>query len=111
MQAPPAEKYIDDQPDETAECASDISSFGLKETNINSIIWTTGFKGDFSYLKLPVFNDDGILKHTEGISDIEGLYFLGLPWLRKRKSGIILGIKEDSEFIAEKLFINSRNMS
>ncbi len=111
LQAPPAEEDFDDQPDETAECASGISSFDLKETNIRSIIWTTGFTGDFSYLKLPYFNDDGMLKHTDGISDIEGLYFLGLPWLRKRKSGIILGIKEDSEFIAEKLYVNSRNMS
>ena len=111
LKAPPAEIDIDDQPDETAECASGIASFGLQETNITSIIWTTGFLGDFSYLKLPVFNNYGILKHTEGISDIEGLYFLGIPWLRKRKSGIILGIKEDSEFIAKKLFTSSRNVS
>ncbi|MDQ1333000.1 MAG: putative flavoprotein involved in transport [Bacteroidota bacterium] len=111
LKTPPAEIDIDDQPDETAECASGISSLCLQETNINSIIWTTGFLGDFSYLKLPVFNNYGILKHTEGISDIEGLYFLGIPWLRKRKSGIILGIKEDSEFIAEKLFTSSRNVS
>jgi putative flavoprotein involved in K+ transport len=111
LQAPQAEEDFDDQPDEKAECASGISSFDLKETNIRSIIWTTGFTSDFSYLKLPYFNDDGMLKHTDGISDIEGLYFLGLPWLRKRKSGIILGIKEDSEFIAEKLYANSRNMS
>jgi putative flavoprotein involved in K+ transport len=111
LQAPLAEEDIDDQPDETGECASSIASLDLQGTHINSIIWTTGFKGDFSYLKLPFFNDYGMLKHADGISDIEGLYFLGLPWLRKRKSGIILGIKEDSEFIAEKLFASIRNAS
>ena len=103
LQAPSEEEDIDDQPDETAACASTVTSLNLNENNITSIIWTTGFTGDFSYLKLPVFNETGILRHTDGISDIEGLYFLGLPWLRKRKSGIILGIIEDASFIAEKL--------
>lgn len=111
LEVPPAEEDFDDQPDEIAECASSISSLNLKEAHIRSIIWTTGFTGDFSYMKLPYLNDDGMLKHTDGISDIKGLYFLGLPWLRKRKSGIILGIKEDSGFIAENLFLNSRNIS
>jgi putative flavoprotein involved in K+ transport len=103
LYAPQPEEDPDDEPDETASCASTVTSLNLKENNITSIIWTTGFVGDFSYLKLPVFNEKGMLKHCNGIPDIEGLYFLGLPWLRKRKSGIILGIREDAEFIAEKL--------
>jgi putative flavoprotein involved in K+ transport len=103
IHAPPPEEDTADIPDETAVCASSLASLNLIENNITSIIWTTGFVGDFSYLKLPIFNDDGMLKHNNGISDIEGLYFLGLPWLRKRKSGIILGIREDAEFIANKL--------
>jgi putative flavoprotein involved in K+ transport len=69
------------------------------------VIWTSGFRGNFNYLKLPVFDDIGNLIHNEGSSEIEGLYFLGLPWMRKRKSGIILGIAEDAEFIANKIII------
>ena len=103
LYAPPPEEDTDDTPDETASCASSATSLNLKENNITSVIWTTGFTGDFNYLKLPIFNDGGILIHHEGVSDIEGLYFLGHPWLRKRKSGIILGIKEDAEFIARKI--------
>jgi putative flavoprotein involved in K+ transport len=106
MQAPLEEEDIDDRPDIAAACASGITSLNLKETNITSVIWTTGFTGDFSYLKLPVFNENGRLKYSDGVSYIEGLYFLGLPWLRKRKSGIILGIREDAEFIAEKIKTN-----
>ena len=105
--APPPEEDYADEPDENAVCATVATSLDLKENNITSIIWTTGFTGDFSYLKLPVLDDDGKLKHVDGISDIEGLYFLGFPWLRKRKSGIILGIKEDAEFIAEQLLAHS----
>jgi putative flavoprotein involved in K+ transport len=99
----------DDDPDESASCASDLTKLNLAENKITSIIWTTGFTGDFSYLKLPVLAENGTLKHNEGISDIEGLYFLGLPWLRKRKSGIIPGIKEDAGFIAEKILEYSGN--
>lgn len=106
IKAPPPEEDPADVPDYSASCARESTALNLKGNNISCIIWTTGFASDFSYLKLPVFNGSGELKHDEGISDVEGLYFLGIPWLRKRKSGIILGINEDAEFIAEKLLIN-----
>jgi len=107
----PPEEDPDDEPDEAAVCASTATSLNLKGNNITSIIWTTGFGGDFSYLKLPVSSNTGTIKHFNGISDIEGLYFIGLPWLRKRKSGIILGIREDSEFIVEKLMAHRKAIS
>ncbi len=110
LDSPPPEEDPDDDPDESASCASSLTSLNLVENTITSVIWTTGFTGDFSYLKLPVFADNGTLKHNEGISDIPGVYFLGLPWLRKRKSGIIPGIKEDAGFIAEKILEYSRNV-
>lgn len=108
LEAPPPEEDIADKPDEKSSCASKVTTLNLMENNITSIIWTTGFTGDFSYLKLPFLTNDGTIKHNNGISDIEGLYFIGLPWLRKRKSGIILGIREDSEFIVESLMANKR---
>jgi len=107
LNSPQPEEDPADKPDETTASASTITTLNLIENKITSIIWTTGFNSDFSYLKLPVFNGNGIPKHHGGISDIEGLYFLGLPWLRKRKSGIILGIREDSEFLAETILAYS----
>lgn len=103
MEAPPAEADPADLPDENADCASNETLLDLKEHNITTVIWATGFAGDFSYLKLPVFKDDGALNHKNGISEIKGLYFLGFPWLRKRKSGIVLGIEEDAKFISAQL--------
>lgn len=90
-----------DEPDENAVCASNITNLNLIENNIKSIIWTTGFSGNFQYLKFPIFGDDGQIMHSNGISNIENLYYLGFPWLSKRKSGIILGIEEDAQFIAD----------
>jgi putative flavoprotein involved in K+ transport len=103
ISAPQPEKDDADLPDPTGSCASSISSLDLIENDIHSIIWTTGFGADFSWIKVPVLDNDGNPKHKNGISEIEGLYFIGFPWLRKRKSGIILGIKEDAEFIANEI--------
>ena len=101
--APAPEEDIDDLPDESGSWASNETSVELKEKGITSIVWATGFVGDFSYMKIPVYDGIGNLKHHEGSTEIEGLYFLGIPWMRKRKSGIILGIKEDAELLARKL--------
>jgi putative flavoprotein involved in K+ transport len=103
MNAAPVEVDEDDLPDTNADRASAITSLNFKNDNITSVIWATGFGGDFSYLRLPVFNPDGTIKHENGISAVDGLYVCGFPWLRKRKSGIVLGIDEDAKFISEKI--------
>ncbi len=97
----PEEDIVDDS--EIEELISKEFSIELKKNNIQTVIWATGFGGDFKYLKFPIFNPDGEIRHTEGVSDVLGLCFLGLPWLRKRKSGIIYGVKEDAEFIVKKI--------
>ena len=103
IDAPQPDIDLDDVPDDNAECVSKETSINLKEQNITSIIWATGFKGDFSYLKFPIHNSEQAIKHNDGIAEMKGLYFLGFPWLRKRKSGIVSGIDEDSKFISEKI--------
>jgi len=109
LNVPQPEEDPDDDPVEGDSFASDRTSLNLKENNITSIIWATGFNGSFSYLKLPVFNGNGMPVHNNGIPDMEGLYFLGLPWLRKRKSGIILGIEEDALFLSRQILEHSGN--
>ena len=104
LSAPEAHYDEADIPDADASCASPITSLDLKENNINTIIWSTGFDHDHSYIKLPVFDDKGKLKHKDGIPEFPGLYFLGYPWLRSRKSPIIFGIIEDAAFVINKLY-------
>jgi putative flavoprotein involved in K+ transport len=103
LPAPPAEKDAADMPDLDGSCASSVTELNLNEHNITSIIWTTGFRGNFNYIKLPVLDANDNPKHKNGISPVEGLYFLGFGWLRSRKSGLIHGIKEDAGFITEKV--------
>jgi putative flavoprotein involved in K+ transport len=101
--APLPEDDPDDIPDENASCASHTTKLNLEDNNIKSIIWTTGFSGDFNYIKLPVLTEEKMPKHRNGISEVTGLYFIGLPWLRKRKSALIPGISDDAEFIVNQI--------
>ncbi len=62
---------------------------------IRSVVWATGFGPDFSWLDVPVFDRKGALKHERGIVDAPGLYVLGLPFLRRRKSTFMHGAEDD----------------
>lgn len=108
----PAPHYDEaDIPDVEASCASSITSLNLQENDISTIIWSTGFNVDFSYIKLPVFDSEDKLIHKDGIPAVPGLYFLGYPWLRSRKSVILFGIIEDVEFIVDKIYNYSKTNS
>ena len=104
LDAPPPHYDEADISDIDASCASSITSLNLQENNINSVIWCTGFNVDFSYIKLAVFDGKGKLEHKDGVSTVPGLYFLGYPWLRSRKSVILFGIPEDVEFIVDRVY-------
>jgi putative flavoprotein involved in K+ transport len=90
-----------DAPDLRAECISPLRSLNLREANVSTVIWATGFTGDFSWIHLPVLNAEGRPIHERGVSPVRGVYFIGLPWLHSRKSGIVYGIEEDARYIAE----------
>jgi putative flavoprotein involved in K+ transport len=103
LDAPPPDLDPADEPDIDATCASPVDTLDLKKEQISSIIWATGFAADFSYLRDQIVHGNGGPAHRNGISPAAGVYFVGLPWLRKRKSGIINGIAEDAAFIAENM--------
>jgi putative flavoprotein involved in K+ transport len=98
---PPLEDDPADVPDPEAQCVSALRQLSLQESNIGTVIWATGFTGDFSWIHLPVLDDQNKPIHERGVSPERGLYFIGFPWLNSRKSGIIYGIEEDAHFIAE----------
>lgn len=75
----------------------------LDVKGISTIIWATGFVDDYSFLKIPVFNEDGQPIHEKGVSEIPGLYFIGLRWLSKYQSFLICGVAEDAEYLAKQI--------
>lgn len=103
IEPPPLEADPADLPDLEAACVSTMKQINLQEANVGAIIWSTGFTGDFHWLHLPVFDHNGAPIHQRGVSPVTGLYFIGFPWLNKRKSGIIYGIAEDAQYLANVL--------
>lgn len=72
----------------------------IRGERIGSVIWATGYHLDFAWVELPAFDAAGVPMHTRGVTALAGLYFLGLPWLYKRKSTFLAGVGEDAAFIA-----------
>ena len=70
---------------------------------IRSVIWAIGFGFDFSWIDFPVLDGAGYPVTRHGASAIPGLYFMGLNWMNKRKSGIIYGVGEDARDVARQI--------
>jgi putative flavoprotein involved in K+ transport len=68
----------------------------LRGGEIRTIVWATGFRPDYSWLDVPVLDRWGQLRHDGGVVDAPGLYALGLPFLRRRKSTFIHGAADDA---------------
>jgi putative flavoprotein involved in K+ transport len=100
---PPLEDDPADAPDPAAKCVSALRRLNLRQAKVSTVIWATGFTGDFSWIHLPVLDPEGRPIHQRGVSPVRGLYFVGFPWLNSRKSGIIYGIEEDARFIADSI--------
>jgi putative flavoprotein involved in K+ transport len=83
-------------------CVTDpILELNLADAGITSIVWATGFTTDFSWLKADTFDANGRPAHHKGVSEVPGLYFLGLPWLSRRASPFIWGVWHDAAYLAE----------
>ncbi|MDV7145737.1 NAD(P)-binding domain-containing protein [Tropicimonas sp. TH_r6] len=77
----------------------------LRDGRIRTIIWATGYRPDFRWLNLPVFNAKGQLNHSLGVV-APGLYVLGLPFLQRRGSALMDGIGADAEVLSNHLVLN-----
>ena len=64
------------------------------------MIWATGYRPDYSWIDLPIFDENGRLRHRRGVTEVPGLCFLGITWQWTRGSALIGWVKEDAEFIA-----------
>jgi putative flavoprotein involved in K+ transport len=70
---------------------------------IASVIWSTGFRSDWSWVELPIFDGAGYPAHKRGVTAVEGIYTLGLPWLYTWGSGRFVGVGRDAAFLADRI--------
>ena len=75
----------------------------LADETIRTIIWATGFRPDYSWLDVPVLDRKGRIRHDGGVVDAPGMYVLGLPVLRRRKSSFIHGVEDDARYLTAHL--------
>jgi len=68
---------------------------------IGAVIWATGYGLDFGWIDVPVLDARGEPRHRHGITEVPGLYFLGLQWLSKMKSSFLSGVGDDAAVLAD----------
>ena len=83
--------------------ASARLSIDLRSGEIRSIVWATGFRPDYRWLHVPVLDEKGFLRHDGGVVEAPGMYALGLPVLRRRKSSFICGAEGDARDLVDHL--------
>ncbi|MEY8879133.1 MAG: MSMEG_0569 family flavin-dependent oxidoreductase [Leptothrix sp. (in: b-proteobacteria)] len=98
LDAPPGAVY---QP--VWQPAAERTELALEGSGITAVIWCIGYTPDFGWLDAPVFNGRGQPSHQRGITQVAGLYFLGLPWLHSWGSGRFSGVARDALHLAEQI--------
>ena len=76
---------------------------GGEDLQPDAVIWATGFRVDHSWIEVPVFDEGGGVVHERGVTESPGLYFLGMSWQHTRGSALIGWIKDDAEYLAQKI--------
>ncbi|GAA3454057.1 NAD(P)-binding domain-containing protein [Dactylosporangium matsuzakiense] len=92
-----------DRPEPTRVPARPRLQLDLTGGAIRTVVWATGFRPAYDWLDVPVLDAKGRLRHTGGVLDTPGLYALGLPVLRRRKSTFIHGIEDDAREVIDEL--------
>ena len=95
----PVERFAPTELDDVPPLGMDLTS-----GEIRTILWATGFHPDYSWLDLPVFDRKGMVRHDGGVVvDAPGMYLMGMPFLRRRKSTLIDGAGDDARDLSDHL--------
>ena len=82
-------------------------SIDLRAAGIRTVIWATGFRRSYPWLRMPVLGADGDIQHTGGMTSVPGLHVLGMQFQRRRNSAFIDGVGADARDLAEAIAARS----
>jgi putative flavoprotein involved in K+ transport len=91
------------KPRATSVSGRTVRSDDGNEVQVDAVIWATGYRPDYSWIDLPIVDENGRLRHRRGVTDVPGLLFLGLTWQWTRGSALIGWVKDDAAFLAERI--------
>jgi putative flavoprotein involved in K+ transport len=66
--------------------------------DVEVVLWATGYRSDYSWISIPGVIRDGRVAHRRGVTDVPGLYFLGLSWQHTRGSALLGWVKDDAQY-------------
>jgi len=75
------------------------------QLRVDAVVWATGYQPDYSWIETPVLDAGGRVHHHRGVTNLPGLYFLGLSWQHTRGSALLGWVKDDAEYIATQIQI------
>ena len=87
----------------TATSGRTVTFADGSQIEVDGVVWATGFRYDHSWIGLPITGEDGQIKHQRGVTEIPGLYTLGLQWQYTRGSALLGFVKADAAFIADQI--------
>ena len=79
------------------------------ELEVDAVIWATGYRPDHSWIETAAKDAKGSVRHRRGVTDVPGLYFLGLSWQYTRGSALLGWVKDDAAFIAAQIAAERRD--
>jgi putative flavoprotein involved in K+ transport len=80
----------------------EVTELDLASEGISTVLWTTGYAPDYSWLDVPVERQFGVPVHRRGITDVPGLSFIGMLWQRDNASANLAGVARDAEYLASR---------
>ena len=83
------------------QVAKGDSALDLGARGIRSVLWATGYRRSYPWLKLPILTSAGEIAHSSGVTPFPGVYVLGLNFQRRRSSSYIDGVGDDAQFLSE----------
>jgi putative flavoprotein involved in K+ transport len=87
------------EPEEKKPPTRPIAELDLRQAGVRTVLLANGFRPDHSWIEGVTTDEQGWPLHRRGVSQVPGLYFVGLPWLHARKSSLFLGVGDDAEYI------------
>lgn len=80
----------------------EVPELDLAAEGVSTVLWTSGYRLDFSWIGLPIFDEQGAPRHVRGMTEVPGLTFLGLPWQLNQASATFFGVASDARYLAER---------
>ncbi len=80
---------------------AELETLDVEAAGISTVLWTTGYRPDFGWIDLPIFDDTGLPKHVRGVTEVPGLYFIGLLWQHTQASATLFGPTLDAPSVLD----------